>query len=171
GTIRHFNNNVSNLKNFVVHDYKDILQCAIPCFKGLLPPKLDTFILDLIFLFACWHAYAKLQLHTESSLSVFTCLTSQLGLLMQKFKQEVNPLDTHEIQKEHDARACCEINASKKKGTTIKYVGQAVAKGKISTAKLTKKFSLLTYKYHAMGDYLAMIHAFGTTDSYSTQLL
>ncbi|KAK0498196.1 hypothetical protein EDD18DRAFT_1071292, partial [Armillaria luteobubalina] len=121
--------------------------CTIPCFEGLLSPKLDTLILDLIFLFACWHAHAKLQLHTESSLSVFTCLTSQLRSLI----------------------AHHEINASKKKGMTIKHVGQAVAKGKISMAKLTKKFSLSTYKYHAMGDYPAMICAFGTTDSYSTQ--
>ncbi|PBK70762.1 hypothetical protein ARMSODRAFT_1083781 [Armillaria solidipes] len=153
GTIRRFNNNVSDLKNFAARDYEDILQCAMPCFKGLLPTKLNTLVLDLIFLFACWHAHAKLRMHTESSLSIFTRLTSQLGSLMRKFK------------------ARREINALKKKGKTIAHVGQAAckAKGKISTAKLKKKFSLSTYKYHAMGDYPAMIRAFGTTDSYSMQ--
>ncbi|KAK0243613.1 hypothetical protein EDD85DRAFT_918032 [Armillaria nabsnona] len=103
---RRFKNHVSDLKNFAAHDYEDILQvyrllfqyiaCAMPCFEGLFPPKLDRLVLDLLFLFACWHANAKLRMHTE--------------------------------------------------------------------------FNLSTYKYHAMGDYPGMIRAFGTTDSYSTQV-
>ncbi len=32
-----------------------------------------------------------------------------------------------------------------------------------------KKFSLATYKLHALGDYSTMVCAFGKTDSYSTQ--
>ncbi len=143
----------------------------MPCFEGLLPIKLNMLVLDLSFLFACWHAHAKLRMHTESSLSIFTRLTSQLRSLMRKFKREVDPLDTREIHKECDARAHREINASKKKGKAVVHSGQATsrAKGKISTAKLQKKFSLSTYKYHAMGDYPAMIRAYGMTDSYSTQ--
>lgn len=52
---------------------------------------------------------------------------------------------------------------------TRRQAGLKNPKGKISTAKLQKRFNLSTYKYHAMGDYPEMIHAFGTTDSYSTQ--
>jgi hypothetical protein len=32
-----------------------------------------------------------------------------------------------------------------------------------------RSFNLLTYKIHALGDYVWTIHSFGTTDSYSTQ--
>ena len=42
-------------------------------------------------------------------------------------------------------------------------------------AKITgvrpKAFSLLTYKLHALGDYAASIRLFGTTDSYTTQIV
>ncbi|SJL10860.1 uncharacterized protein ARMOST_14255 [Armillaria ostoyae] len=131
----------------------------------------DSTIMSLTSKTLQHHAHAKLRMHTKSSLSIFTRLTSQLRSLIRKFKREVDPLDTREIHKERDARARREINALKKKGKTIAHVGQAAckAKGKISMAKLKKKFSLSTYKYHAMGDYPAMIRAFGMTDSYSTQ--
>lgn len=100
-------------------------------------------------------------MHTEMSLLVFERFTSILGTLMRKFKREVDVLDTCEIPKEREARAHQQINSSKKKGSAPKK--------KIVAAKLRKMFSLSTYKYHAMGDYPAMIRAFGTTDSYSTQ--
>ncbi|KAK0224951.1 hypothetical protein EDD85DRAFT_778146, partial [Armillaria nabsnona] len=154
GTIRQFNNNVSDMKNFAAQDYEDLLQCAMPCFEGLFPSKLNKLVLDLLFVFACWHANAKLQMHTEMLLLVFERFTSILGTLMQKFKHEIDVLDTCKIPKEREARAHQQINSSKKKG---------------SAPKKKKMFSLSTYKYHAMGDYPAMIHAFGTTDLYSTQ--
>lgn len=133
----------------------------MPCFEGLFPNALNKLVLDLLFVFACWHANAKLRMHTDMSLLVFEKWTSMLGTLMRKFKRNVDSLDTHEIPKEREARARQQINASKTKGTAPKK--------KIVTAKLQKTFSLSTYKYHAMGDYPAMIRAFGTTDSYSTQ--
>ena len=34
-----------------------------------------------------------------------------------------------------------------------------------------KTLNLNTYKFHALGDYVATIRLFGTTDSYSTQLV
>jgi len=34
-----------------------------------------------------------------------------------------------------------------------------------------KRFNLLTYKIHSLGDYVSMIRKFGTTDSYSTQIV
>ena len=35
----------------------------------------------------------------------------------------------------------------------------------------SKAFNLSTYKLHALGDYTRTIHLFGTTDSYSTQIV
>ena len=37
------------------------------------------------------------------------------------------------------------------------------------TGPIQKLFNLLTYKLHALGDYVYHIVRFGTTDSYSTQ--
>jgi hypothetical protein len=34
-----------------------------------------------------------------------------------------------------------------------------------------KKFNLGTYKFHAMGDYARTIKFFGTTDSFTTQMV
>ena len=34
-----------------------------------------------------------------------------------------------------------------------------------------KSFNMLTYKYHALGDYAQTIELFGTTDSYTTQIV
>jgi hypothetical protein len=39
------------------------------------------------------------------------------------------------------------------------------------TGPRPKSFNLFTYKLHALGDYVQSIRAFGTTDSYSTQLV
>jgi hypothetical protein len=38
-------------------------------------------------------------------------------------------------------------------------------------SKLRKLFSMCTYKLHALGQYVAAIARFGTTDSYSTQIV
>jgi hypothetical protein len=39
------------------------------------------------------------------------------------------------------------------------------------SGRKAKKFNLNTYKYHAMGDYVQSIRLFGTTDSFSTQIV
>jgi hypothetical protein len=62
---------------------------------------------------------------------------------------------------------------SKEKG------GRALGKGKNNTEakpqnkinKLQKTFNLCTYKLHALGDYVATIARYGTTDNYSTQVV
>jgi hypothetical protein len=46
----------------------------------------------------------------------------------------------------------------------------SVPKGKQKQPKL-KTLNVFTYKFHALGDYVHSIHVFGTTDSYSTQLV
>ena len=39
------------------------------------------------------------------------------------------------------------------------------------SALLLKTFNLNIYKFHALGDYVDMIKMFGTTDSYTTQVV
>ena len=56
------------------------LQCAMPAFEGLLPSTPhDKIVLNLLFDLACWHAYAKLQLHTDDTLDFFDSATITLG--------------------------------------------------------------------------------------------
>jgi hypothetical protein len=40
---------------------------------------------------------------------------------------------------------------------------------KATTSRRSKTFNLNTYKIHALGDYVATIRQYGTTDSYSTE--
>ena len=53
--------------------------------------------------------------------------------------------------------------------TTKKKAAAASATGGIY--KSVKAFNLFTYKHHALGDYQWTIPRFGTTDSYSTQIV
>jgi hypothetical protein len=56
-------------------------------------------------------------------------------------------------------------------------VGETGAEELLSTATRPnlkanqRKFNLATYKTHLLGDYIKSIHMYGTTDSYSTQLV
>jgi hypothetical protein len=40
-----------------------------------------------------------------------------------------------------------------------------------SNGRKIKKLNLSTYKFHALGDYANAIRQYGTTDSYSTQIV
>ena len=126
-------------------------QCALPVLEGLLPAPHDTAILDLVFVMGCWHAYAKLQLHTEHTLASFKGLTADLGVLLRHFSTVVcNEFKTTELPKERAAKATG---------------GSAAAGG----GSKPRGFNLNTYKLHALGDYLQTIHECGTTDNYTSQ--
>jgi hypothetical protein len=78
-------------------------------FEGLLQDDKDTgfnkIILDLSFDLATWHAYAKLRLHTEDSLSFFDSVTVMLGETVCKFSRTVcSHYHTTELPHEHAAR-------------------------------------------------------------------
>lgn len=128
--------------------------------EGLLPPKDEKFVLDLIFLLATWHSYAKLRLHTENTLTSFEALTKPIGVALRHFGGKFSAgFDTTELPKEADARRRREAAGKKQGGSTKKRkgVGHKV------------KFNLTTYKLHALGDYVSTIRQRGTTDSYNTQ--
>jgi hypothetical protein len=42
---------------------------------------------------------------------------------------------------------------------------------KSSCGRMPKTFNLQTYKVHVLGDYVEAIKTFGTTDSYSTEVV
>jgi len=104
--------------------------------------------MQLLYKAAEWHALAKLRMHTESTLDLLNAVTRGFGRLMRQFRDKTSEeFDTTELPHETGTR-----------------------KGGARSSK-KKKLNLNTYKFHALGDYVATIHLFGTTDSYSTQVV
>lgn len=104
----------------------------------------------------CWHAYAKLRLHTERTLDSFEQLTRDLGVLFRHFSMVTcKAFKTTELPKERAARIRRTTNTP---GLTASGGGPKV-----------KEFNLLTYKMHALGDYPQTIRERGTTDNYSSR--
>lgn len=137
---------VTNKATFSQRSHK--LQCIIPVIEGLLPEKDEKDVLDLIFILTTWHAYAKLRLHTDHTLASFDALTRPLGATLRYFAGKFSDrFDTRELPKEIDARKR-RITTNSNKGKTMK---QKAPCGRV-------RFNLLTYKLHALGDYVNTIY-------------
>ncbi|KAG2056709.1 hypothetical protein BDR06DRAFT_1039209 [Suillus hirtellus] len=162
GVICKFANNTSKMKRLAAQDFEDILQCAMPVFKGLFPADHDEIIQLLLYRFAQWHALTKLRMHSESTLSVldktFKCLTHQLHKF-QKFT--CNTFTTMELPKERAAH--------KHKATHQCLTSDIPDAG--GGGQRTKKFNMNTYKFHTIGDYLQTIQLFGMIDSFTSQIV
>jgi hypothetical protein len=102
----------------------------------------------------CWHAYAKLRVHTEATLKSFDQITADLGVLHREVAFECKNYKTTELPKERSARIRRE---SKNKGSAS------------SGGPKVKLLSLKTIKFHAIGDYPKTIRERGTTDNYTSQ--
>ncbi|KIJ57658.1 hypothetical protein HYDPIDRAFT_103998, partial [Hydnomerulius pinastri MD-312] len=128
----------------------------------LLPAPHNKVLLDLLFDLATWHAFAKLRMHTDDTLSFFDTATTSLSKAVRKFQRTTCSFyHTTELPQEYAARG------RRQAALTAKQPKPSGAKS--STAPKAKKLNLETYKYHALGDYPNTIRRYGTTDSYSTQ--
>ena len=116
----------------------------------------------LLFELATWHAFAKLWLHTESTVIALEGSERRLGDLFQKFVwRTCSFYHTSELPSETAAR-----------GRRVAAITQN--KPGQSNVRLTAKkvvFQLNTYKHHSLGDYPEYIRRYGTTDNYSTQIV
>lgn len=140
-------------------------QCIIPVIEGFFPKRDNNVILDLLFALAQWQAYAKLRLHTESTLRDFENATTLLGNLLRKFKKTVcERYITKELPSEMRARGRRTALLAAKAGKPVPNTK------KTNTTKIVK-FNMNTYKIHALADYPAYIRLMGTTDNYSTQMV
>jgi formiminotetrahydrofolate cyclodeaminase len=118
-------------------------------------------VMTLLYRTAEWHAFAKLRLHTESTLQHLEWLTAELGQLTRKFRDTTqSAFATFELPKETEAR--------KRRQNSGK--GKEKAAGNAS-GKKSKNLNLFTYKWHALGDYVRAIRLFGPTDGFSTQVV
>ena len=115
----------------------------------------NTIVLTLLYRTAEWHAFAKLRLHTESTLQHLESLTTELGKLMREFRDITqSDFETVELPKENGARS-----------------RRGKGKEKATSGKKPKSLNLFTYKWHALGDYVRTIRLFGGTDGFSTQVV
>ena len=118
--------------------------------------------MTLLYRTAEWHAFAKLWLHTESTLQHLEQLTLELGQLTRKFRDTTqSAFATFELPKETQARMRCQKSSNGK---------ERVAAVNASRKK-SKSLNLSTYKWHALGDYVRTIRLFGGTDGFSTQVV
>lgn len=124
--------------------------------------------MDLIFVLCEWHALAKLRLHTDSTLTDLRSVTYELGRQLRLFKDRTcATFDTKELPREQEARA----RRTQAKKAKTDGPAQAAAPLRTPLPKISKAFNLSTYKLHALGDYIASILRYGTSDSYSTQVV
>lgn len=147
----------------------------MPCFDGLLPEPFNTYVLDLLFDLVTWLSYGKLRQHTDSTLDSFDATTTSLGAQLRKFTSKTcAAFQTKETPREETARARRTAAKKAKHAADTAPAGQppsAERQSKSSSSSKTKPFNLCTYKLHALGDYVTSIRFFGTTDSYSTQIV
>jgi hypothetical protein len=116
---------------------------------------------SLLYRFAQWHALAKLRLHSESSVAFLAETFKKLSGLLRKFQlYTCTEFNAVELPRE---RAACQRKANERSESS-----NASAE---SSGTRPKKFNLRTYKFHAMGDYVRTIWFFGTTDSFTTQIV
>jgi len=76
---------VSTTDDTTLRQLAYVSQCITPVIEGLLSEKDEKDILDLIFILATWHAYAKLRLHTDHTLASFDALAKPLGATLRHF--------------------------------------------------------------------------------------
>lgn len=130
------------------------MQCAIPCFEGLLKPEDTEALSSVLYVILSWHALAKLRLHTDVTIHQLKGKTVLLGKVLRRFQTVIcSHYTTFETPRETQAR----IRTASSSAT--ESVG----------GKKARKLNILTSKIHAIGDYANEIVRYGPTDIYSTQ--
>ena len=137
----------------------------MPVFEGLLPPRHNEIVLNLLFKLATCHAFARLWVHTDNTLDLFRAATKSLTAAVQRFIRETcESYMTEELPKETAARR------RHTAALTVKWSSRTT-KGKTSSTPKGKKLNLETYKYHTLADYPETIQMFRMADNYNTQIV
>ncbi|KAJ7123863.1 hypothetical protein C8R43DRAFT_899430 [Mycena crocata] len=166
-TIRRVTSDASDRKKLAARDYEDYLQTIIPVIEGLLPEPFNSAVLTMLFRLAEWHALAKLRLHTEDTVARFDKSTTIIGHELRAFRDTTaKEYKTKELPGEVTARARQKQNKAKNAPAGI-----STAPPPPPAPPRGKFLNLDTYKFHALGDYPFTIPLFGTTDSFSTQIV
>lgn len=111
--------------------------------------------MKLLYRTAEWHAVAKLRMQTDATLDHLKSLTKEFGHLMRKFRDTTcSHFRTEELRRELEAR--------KRKREHSKAT---------ESSRKQKTLNQFSPKYHFLGDYVQAIRTFGSTDSFSTQVV
>lgn len=138
--------NVSKL--YTLSSFVVCSKCAPVVFDGLLAVTCyNDIILDLLFDFAVWHAYAKLRLHSDTTLSLFDESLRSLGFFLRLFKSKVCA--------EYPARELPTEDAARTRYS--------------NSERRVREYNLNTYKIHSMGHYAPSIRELGTFENSSSQ--
>jgi hypothetical protein len=127
--------------------------CARSIFDGLLPKPHNTYVLKPLFKLAHWHGLAKLCMHTDITLDILSCVTTSLGNSLCTFEENTcAAFETSELEHEQAAQQWHQE----------KSVASGASKSKRPTASNSKAWkqkglNLMTYKYHALSDYIDTI--------------
>jgi hypothetical protein len=107
-------------------------------------------------------------------LKIFDQTTSQIGAEFRNFVAKTCPaFETRELDREVGAR---KRRLSKKTQMNNAATGMPshsapIGEPRGQVHRLKKTFNLHTYKFHSLADYPATIRNFGTTDSYTTEIV
>jgi hypothetical protein len=124
-------------------------------FEGLLEEPFNTQVMKLLYRAAEWHAFAKMRMHTDSTITHLEDITKELGKLMRNLEASMRTqYATVELPREAEARH---------------HRDKAVRPS--SGGRQAKLFNLFTYKWHALADYVPTIRLFGGSDGFSTQIV
>lgn len=140
-------------------------QCWMPILEGLLPELHNRIILNLAFDMATWHAYAKLRKHTEHTVQSLCSQTKEFGQQLRYFSNNTcSQYKTKLLLSEEAARIHRHAGKAKKQNKQTNFGGPTT-----DDSPDMKRFSLTTYKIHALGDYADHIEWFGPTDCFTSQ--
>lgn len=173
-----------------------LFQDMIPVVDGLLPEPYNAQLLTLLYRMAEWHALAKLRMHTDYTLQGLDKATTVIGCELRSFREwsrasftvKELPSETRARTRRTQRAKVSRRGAAAQPGaatnasisvTNIAVAGSAPTAAGASTAEMNAStpsarvriLNLFTYKLHALGDYVRTIRLFGTTDSYSTQIV
>ncbi|KAG7098906.1 hypothetical protein E1B28_000806 [Marasmius oreades] len=164
-----FHNNVSEMKKLAAHDFKDILQCAIPCFEGMFTSHtgLNQIVSDLLFDLSHWHALAKLRIPDDSTILSLEEVTKSLGSSLRRFATQVKDIPMKELSSEVDHRGHRAAKKAAKASTEKSGKGGKQDTEAMAVARVAEKAVKATgTKLHEFN--LSTAKECGTTDSYST---
>ena len=103
-------------------------------------------------------------MHTETTLFHFENSTIRMGQMFRKFSRDCcTKFKTYDLP--------CETTARVRWRARGAQTGKTQSAGNTTTARKPRNFNMSTYKLHALGDYVASIWRYGTTDNYSTQVV
>ena len=146
----------------------------MPCFDGLFEEDtLNDAIQDVVFSMAAFHGFAKLHMHTDSSLSCYDGLTTVLGKDARYFADDVcEQLPAIPLAREVAARrrrqhrkAQQARSASPRNHSRSQTPSRSTSP---SPSRKRKYFNMYTYKWHNLGHYPDIIRKYGTLDLLGT---